>query len=60
MWCGVKFTLGHSCPKSQLYQFLVEDKDRNEEPKVFSDYVETIEEHVTKGEEIVIIHTISV
>ena len=27
MWCGVKFTMGHRCMKSQLYQLLVEDGD---------------------------------
>ena len=60
MWCGVKFTPGHSCPRSQLYQLLVEDCDSNEEPEIFSDCVETMEENVGKGEEMVTIHTISV
>ena len=31
MWCGVKFTRGHTCYKSQLYQMLVEGSDDTEE-----------------------------
>ena len=45
MWCGVKYTYGHSCVKSQLYQILLEDnEDSNQEEEVFTDCVETMED----------------
>ena len=45
MWCGVKYTFGHTCVKSQLYQLLVEERDDNpQEREVFVDCVETLED----------------
>ena len=31
IWCGVKFTRGHSCLKTQLYQLLLENEQEGEE-----------------------------
>ena len=60
MWCGVKWAANHACVKSQLYQLLINNKDSNEEePEVFSDCVEHIEEMVNKEEEGATLHTIS-
>ena len=45
MWCGQKFTYGHSCIRSQLYHILVEDTDKEEkEPEEFLDCVDNMDE----------------
>ena len=52
MWCGVKYTYGHTCVKSQLYQMLVEEADDNSpEGEVFADCVETLEDNKDGKEE---------
>ena len=43
MWCSVKYTPGHTCVKSQLYQILVEKADDSmQEGDVFADCAETL------------------
>ena len=43
MWCSVKYTPGHTCVKSQLYQILVEKADDSmQEGDVFTDCAKTL------------------
>ena len=45
MWCGQKFTYGHSCIQSQLYHILVEDTGKREgDTEEFLDCVDNMEE----------------
>ena len=60
MWCGTKFTLGHTCVKSQFYQILLEDmEDQAGGIEEFTDCVENVEELGVTKEEIGTLHTIS-
>ena len=43
MWCGIKFTKGHQCLKSQLYHMLLEiDHDSDEDNDLFLDCEEPL------------------
>ena len=60
MWCGTKFTFGHRCMRSQLYQLLVEGMDDKEgETEEFADCVENLDDLGTTNEETGGLHAIS-
>ena len=60
VWCGVKFTFGHKCVRSQLYQLLMEDMDDKEgEVEEFVDCRENIKELGATKEDTGALHTIS-
>ena len=44
MWCGIKYFVGHTCPRSQLYQLLVEDSAEVCQEEEFADCSDTLEE----------------
>ena len=63
MLCGVKYTYGHTCVKSQLYHMLVEEADDNSlKGKVFANCVETLDDNKDGKEEdqqpVIFLHTI--
>ena len=61
MWCGIKFTSGYTCVRSQLYQILLEDfegKERKHEE--FADCVDTLKDGEIAKEESGALHTISI
>ena len=45
MWCGIKFTKGHTCLKSQLYHILIDSNNEiEEEDDLFLDCPNSLEE----------------
>ena len=53
MWCGVKYTMGHQCVKSQLYQMLVEEPEEHQrENEIFTDCIDTLYEVAKSGDEV--------
>ena len=47
MWCGIKFTSGHRCFRSQLYQLLVDNgNEAEEENELFLDCEDSLNESV--------------
>ena len=60
MWCGMKFTPGHTCVRSQIYQILVKDLEAKEgEMEKYIDCPDTLEELGSNVEEFGALHTIS-
>ena len=60
MWCDIKFTLGHICVRSQLYQLLIEDLESKEgEQKEFADYTKTLDDGGIIGDGSGTLHAIS-
>ena len=58
MWCGIKFTKGYMCLKSQLYHILVDDSnDTEKEDDLFLDCLNSLEkvEDVQKEKDMPII-----
>ena len=44
MWCGVKYTLGYKCVRSQLYQMPIDDRDEaSQKVKEFTNCVDNLD-----------------